>query len=566
MANRLKDNRILRMPLAGNALELAQGNNGTWGLNEAYSFDNAGRQIANFEGTTSYVQIPHNANQLLTNGFSISFKAKADTVGETAGRVIDKTTSGTAADGFHITQESTSTGNYVFRINAGTQIITTGLSLGKEYYLVLTVTSAGVAQWYVNGSPNATGNTGACSGITTTNAMRIGSESYGSPVGNIRCFDGLIGDVSIHNVALTAAEASELYLQSQQNFVSQRIKTALTAEYKLNGNALDGVGDNDLSWTGSSAYGLDTRSKYVAVCDGTKTLTNTTGLLTSKTFSISMLVRFDNLASMAKSFNVLFAQYGVGLTGRFLVSYEGLSKRITVSEGASTRSSMPFVPVQGQLYHIVVVSTSGSLFLTYANKTPFTSASAFVDIAPSVPNTIGNSVIASSSAYCSFGYVKIFNGTAITADEVKQLYRESQNPIRITRKNLAAGSTPPPGRATELIRTLDGVTDLSVNKIAITRTNATSKDKMVTFANGGLAWAATAAVGSFGYVYGSDFWIVSGANKYKNGAPTADAAPVTISTTGFSGVTATMTDIWSDSGTKTAEYAAWYYDHNKERI
>lgn len=164
-----------------------------------------------FNGTTDYVNIPHNANQLLTSGFTLSAWIKPDSLGEgNTGKIIDKATGSNAQAGYTLQML---TGNaIILNVNAGSGKQSAAGSVvpgdGNWYHVLVTVTAAAFVTFYINNVVSGTpGTTGALSGITTTNDIRIGNRSGATD----RSFDGGIDDVRIYNRVLSAAEISKIY-------------------------------------------------------------------------------------------------------------------------------------------------------------------------------------------------------------------------------------------------------------------------------------------------------------------------------------------------------------------
>ena len=113
---------------------------------------------------------------------------------------------------------------------------------------------------------------------------------------------------------------------------------------------------------------------------------------------------------------------------------------------------------------------------------------------------------------------------------------------------------------------VDGTKDISKNERALTLTNCVAGNEMV-FTNGGLAWTAIPLTG---YEYwwrasSTAAWVhyaTDGTTVYTNGVATG-SLPVTVTTTGFSGVTGTMVGLRVYSEAKSIQF---YLDrYNKYR-
>jgi hypothetical protein len=176
-------------------------------------------KIADFNGTTSYVEIPHNAAQLganLGSGFTISAWINPRSAGEVGGGV---------GDGYIISKAAGSNGNLgffagyagtagstriAFRLNSGTTSVSGVTSFGTWQHILITISSAQLANFYVNGALSGTANQDLVQGIstiTTTNAMRIGNRSGTTD----RTFDGGIRSVKMWNKVFDATEIAQEY-------------------------------------------------------------------------------------------------------------------------------------------------------------------------------------------------------------------------------------------------------------------------------------------------------------------------------------------------------------------
>lgn len=158
----------------------------------------------NFNGTDDYVNIPDHADLRLTGGGTIMAWIKPDSLGETAGRIVDKSTNTAGANGYLFTIGSS--GKLTFQASGGTSISVDGaMSYGE--WLHVAVTFDGVrARFYVNGvlvsdqayttlPPNVAGD------------VRIGQRAGATD----RTFDGAIDDVRIYKRPLMAAEVALIY-------------------------------------------------------------------------------------------------------------------------------------------------------------------------------------------------------------------------------------------------------------------------------------------------------------------------------------------------------------------
>ncbi len=181
-----------------------------------------GKYSLSFDGADDYVQISHNANQLLTIGGTIEAWIKPDTNGENnTGFIVDKSTGGVfGVSGYCIS--CTSLNRIFFRINNGTSLYTAENAIvygsGNWYHIAVSWDATGYSQIYVNGVISGTPAISASpAGITSVNALAIGNRSGATD----RTFDGFIDDVRIYSVALTASQVQQHYvegIEKHQNF------------------------------------------------------------------------------------------------------------------------------------------------------------------------------------------------------------------------------------------------------------------------------------------------------------------------------------------------------------
>lgn len=196
-----------------------------------------------FNGTTDTVVIPHNANQLLTTGLTLSAWIKPRSIGENSqGMIFNKTNGTNSADGFYFTLQTNERIN--FRVNASSSINSAvgGVPFNRWTHVSVTAAADGTANFYVNGALSGTANqaTTALSGITTTNALTIGNRSTATD----RTFDGWIDEPIVWNRVLTAQEISDLYL------LGDIPTSGLVAGYLFNEGA--GTTVNDFSPTANN--------------------------------------------------------------------------------------------------------------------------------------------------------------------------------------------------------------------------------------------------------------------------------------------------------------------------
>ncbi len=202
------------------------GNNGTLTNGPLFATDTpyyvvgsgTGKYSMHFDGVDDYVEISHNANQLLTGGGTIEAWVNASGYGESGtfgGKIVDKSTSTGGQDGYTLFVRDQAVSNqnvFGFTINNGPEVSSAADSLvfGSWRHVAVTWDTTGLATIYVNGAKSGTPViSAAASYITTTNTLRIGNRSLATD----RTFDGLIDDVRIYGVALTASEIQKHYVE-----------------------------------------------------------------------------------------------------------------------------------------------------------------------------------------------------------------------------------------------------------------------------------------------------------------------------------------------------------------
>ena len=172
------------------------------------------KKCAVFDGVDDNVDFPHNAAFLgtnLVNGFTICAWINPRSVGETEGRIFDKSAGSTGATGFYFGMHNTA-GAVIFRINVGTTRASANSSVAYNVWThaMVTVSAAQLANFYINGVASGTANADlvqTISTITGTGSQRIGNRTGATD----RTFEGGICQVKMWNRVLTAAEIAKVY-------------------------------------------------------------------------------------------------------------------------------------------------------------------------------------------------------------------------------------------------------------------------------------------------------------------------------------------------------------------
>jgi len=395
-----------------------------------------------FDGVDDYVSVSHNANQLLTSGFTISAWIYPNTAGQTAGRILDKSHNGSSAQtGYDFFIQ----GNAVkLQVNNGSTPTSAANAVPykKWSHVLVTVDSNALATFYVNGFLSGTpGSTGALSGITSTDPIYIGNRSGFTD----RTFDGIIDDVRIYSRALSSQEVKQLYntgAGSKVNATSvtnttTTLKTGLVGYWTFDGK------DMKTSVTDRSGSGNNGALKF-----GTLGNISTTSMTTMG--KIEQGLKFDGVDDYVKS------TVSSGLSGSFTASAwvklnSFTNDKVVVASNVSSYSNYWFEIAEttgnkwvGFLYdgthnpgvisgtntanigvwsHVVFVrDTSIGKILLYLNGT--SAATPVTDTTTSVP-TYSEFDIGFTQAHGyingSLDDVRVYN-RALSANEIKQLY------------------------------------------------------------------------------------------------------------------------------------------------
>ena len=157
-----------------------------------------------FNGTDDYVNISDHADLRLTTGGTIMAWIKPDSLGETAGRIVDKSTTTSAANGYLFTLGTS--GRLTFQASGGISISPTEeVTYGAWQHVA--VTFDGVrAKFYVNGAL-VSDQAYATLPPDVAGDVRIGQRAGATD----RTFDGAIDDVRIYSTVLAEGEIRKVY-------------------------------------------------------------------------------------------------------------------------------------------------------------------------------------------------------------------------------------------------------------------------------------------------------------------------------------------------------------------
>ncbi len=168
---------------------------------------------AEFNGTTSTLITDSTDPTIWQDGFTVVAWVNVFNKNAAGGRIFDKSTSTTGADGF---SSSEYVGSCGFRINAGA-ICSSGnfiTNTHKWYFIVTTVSSDSKINFYIgdlNTAPALSGTanqtSGLISGITTTNPLTIGNRSTALDRG----FDGKIKMAKAYSGVLSLEDLTQIW-------------------------------------------------------------------------------------------------------------------------------------------------------------------------------------------------------------------------------------------------------------------------------------------------------------------------------------------------------------------
>ena len=340
---------------------------------------------------------------------------------------------GTQSDtGFVVYGIGSGTNRYYLRLSAANSIqfirgdltpaVTYTLpSIDTCYHIVGTWNSTGTINIYVDGVLRDTNTWTGGGGDTGFNIGMASSVNY---------FNGTIDEIRVYNITLTASEIRELYNETKVSH-SNRVYGAqeeaqidsdnLFLHYKLDGDVTDATG---ISGTGSIiGNGAFVPSKFGLGVKQTSTVSsgiNTTYIDTDLPTTLSMWYYTDEDGT----FNRLFQ------TNSRFESYISNGKEITFRTNNGTHVDNQGTTNDcnkiGNWVHIVFALNSTHKQI-YCNGVIDLDSDSYGAIA----NTVGNVYIGSRSdgsavINATFDDIRIYNGTMLSASQVRQLYNETK--------------------------------------------------------------------------------------------------------------------------------------------
>ena len=306
------------------------GNNGTV-ANTTWSTAGKFGGALSFNGTSSVVTIPNSASLQLSSGMTLEAWVDPSTVNAAWRDVIYK-----ANDNFYLEATSTASKPDAGLIAGGTYADAFGTSaLAANTWSFLTETYDGTTlRLYVNGTQVAsTAHTGAIS--TSTNPLQIGGDSiYG------QFFAGLIDNVRIYNVALTA---TQIQTDMTTAIDTQSADTTPPSQPGTLTGSVPSSGEVDLSWVASTdnvgVTGYDIERCASGGCSNFTQLASTNGSTTnyadtsvSANNSYTYRVRaFDAAGNLSPYSTSVTVSTGVFISPRQYAITPGMTEQYTAT-------------------------------------------------------------------------------------------------------------------------------------------------------------------------------------------------------------------------------------------
>jgi hypothetical protein len=201
---------IYKSLVNGSLLDVSgNGHHGTLtaGTSRGFVKIGAGNSALEIDGVNTKVDT--GSDWIGTNNITLSAWVYPKSVGEIYGRIIDKSADTSATNGFNLFIGATGGTAYGVQVNAGTS---TASGAGSVVYnswqhVLVTITSNGVVNFYINGVLSGTANQSSGTPVTGTSIVTIGNRSGATD----RTFDGYIANIQIYNTILSVLERNKLY-------------------------------------------------------------------------------------------------------------------------------------------------------------------------------------------------------------------------------------------------------------------------------------------------------------------------------------------------------------------
>ncbi|MFA5232598.1 MAG: LamG domain-containing protein [Candidatus Paceibacterota bacterium] len=207
LKNALMLNMIAQYELDGDASD-SWGGHSAGTVSGASSYSSCVQDTCySFDGADDYIELADASDLRMTSGGTISAWIYPKTYGETAGRIIDKSTDTSATNGYMVFINSNRA--LCLYVNGGNSTNSSSNAITFNQWQLATVTFGGSGRkMYINGvDVTASGGSGTVLPPNIAGVIRIGNRAGATD----RTFDGYIDEVRIYNVVMPSSQVQENY-------------------------------------------------------------------------------------------------------------------------------------------------------------------------------------------------------------------------------------------------------------------------------------------------------------------------------------------------------------------
>jgi prepilin-type N-terminal cleavage/methylation domain-containing protein len=217
LRNSLLMNIISEWKFDGNANDSWSTNNGTVSGATLISSNCVKGSCYSFDGVDDYIELADNPKLRMATGGTISVWVYPKALGETAGRIIDKSIGTTATNGYMICINGSY--RFAFYVNDNNQTYTSNFPFNKWYLVVVVFDSFG-KKIYVNGVDSTLGG----GTITVLPPDIAGSIRIGNRAGETdRTFDGYIDEIILYDAVMPSFKIQEKYYSGLNKLLSNNL-------------------------------------------------------------------------------------------------------------------------------------------------------------------------------------------------------------------------------------------------------------------------------------------------------------------------------------------------------
>lgn len=193
-------------PLNNHARDLVGGNDGTW-TNEAYTEGPYGRSVGDFDGSSNIDCSLTAALAALTSNFTVSMSIKLEDISTDKSIITVGNGNNT---GWHLRYRQSD--NAMRFTTMAVKDYLSGVSpvVNNWFHFTITMDSSYDVSFYSDGVFDSTVTHNAPAS-TPTSAVEIGA------INSVLFMNGQLGDVRIYNIALTAQECHDLWMQERNS-------------------------------------------------------------------------------------------------------------------------------------------------------------------------------------------------------------------------------------------------------------------------------------------------------------------------------------------------------------